>query len=320
MWGRSGRRENTLGARFGSSLHSTDAPFCLCCPGRIPSVVRELSIAIATRNRWQTLHATLERLARSFPTIAVTVVDDGSDRACPYDPTALHPALTFEVRTSRAGRIVRRNQLMAQAETPYVLGLEDDAYPADGSLEHAVNALANDPHAYSASLAVFNPRFGEYRNPPRYGAPSPCQAYSSCGHILKRDTFLSLGGYTELLVERGEARDLSARALQQGWHALHFSGCLIHHTESAEGRDFARMDYYRARNAVLWNDWYVPSESQLHSRLRCVRTTLGHTLRSGRLDHLKGYQAGTQARESLSQLRVRMSTKQYARWQALPHA
>lgn len=277
-----------------------------------------LSIVIITRERWGVVHATLTRLARRHPDVAVTLVDDGSNSRCPYDPAAVHPGLEFLVRSQSAGYVVRCNQALETVQTPYVMCLDDDAYPADGTLDVAVQVLARNGRAFSLSLPVYNPVLGIYRNAPRYAAPAPCRGFFDCAYILKRDAFLALGGYRELIAHQGHTADITARAFLRGWHALHFPGCLVHHLQADVGRDFARMDYYSARSAVLWNDWFVPDGSQLQFRLRCAAASMAHALRNGHLSRLRGHRAGLSERDGLTHLRERMSREQFARWCALP--
>ena len=291
---------------------------CATVNRRGSNALNTLSITITTRNRWDALRTTLERLARTHPHIAIVVVDDGSDTPCPFDPVQLHPRLEFHVRATSAGLIVRRNQLLQSATTPYVLSLDDDSYLADGDLPRAVQVLERDAHAFCASLPIFNPTLGAYQNRPRYGAPSQCRAFVGCAHIMKRAAFVDLGGYRELLVHQGEEQELAARAYLRGWHALHVPDCLVHHLESAEGRSFSKMDYYGARNAVLWNDWFVPDDSQLQFRLRRACATLAHVLQNGRLGQLRGHRAAVAERDDLTHLRERMSNAQFERWRALP--
>ena len=137
---------------------------------------------------------------------------------------------------------------------------------------------------------------------------------------MKRDACRALGGYRDLLVHQGEEHDLGARAFLAGWHALHFPNCLVHHFESHEGRNFSRMDYYGARNAVLWNDWFVPDASQLQFRLRRIAASLTHALRNGRLGQLRGHRAARTERKQLTHFRNRMNNEQFSKWRSLPFA
>lgn len=277
-----------------------------------------MSIAIITRNRWDATHTTVKRLARRHPDVAVTLVDDGSNTRCPYDPVEVHPRVEFQVRSQPAGVIIRCNQILETAKTPYVLCLNDDAYPADGNLNDAVQVLERNARAFCLSLPVYNPLLGMYRNAPRYGGLKPCRGYFDCAHILKRTAFLALGGYREVLVHQGHEDDISARAFLDGWHTLHFSDCLVHDVQSDQGRNFARMDYYGARSAVLWNDWFVPDGSQLQFRLRCRMAATAHALRTGHFSQLRGHHDALLERDALTHLRERMSTEQFASWRALP--
>jgi GT2 family glycosyltransferase len=137
---------------------------------------------------------------------------------------------------------------------------------------------------------------------------------------MNREAFLQLGGYNAQLVHQGEEHDLSARALKRNLVCLQYPDALIHHMESNEGRNWDRMDFFGSRNAVLWNDWYVPDAAQFGSRARRVAATVVHCVSTRRLGQVRGHWASLGARSTMTSFRDRLSPAQYAHWLSLPFA
>ena len=96
----------------------------------------------------------------------------------------------------------------------------------------------------------------------RQKAPRPDSifaAYTFIGtaHALRRDVFLRLDGYRDALVHQGEEEDYSIRMLNAGWITRCGNADPIHHFESPR-RSWSRMDYYGARNKILYAWQNVP--------------------------------------------------------------
>jgi glycosyltransferase involved in cell wall biosynthesis len=127
----------------------------------------DLSIAITTKNRWDALQVSLSKLAEHLPEADVMVVDDGSDSPCPYDMSALHPRLQLKVHAASGGLVVRRNELIRNASTPYVMSLDDDSFPSDSNVYGAVELLRSSPEVLCVSLPIYNPPTGLFQNAAR---------------------------------------------------------------------------------------------------------------------------------------------------------
>jgi hypothetical protein len=77
-------------------------------------------------------------------------------------------------------------------------------------------------------------------------------------HALRRDLFLGLSGYREILVHQGEEEDYCIRMLNCGWITRCGNADPIHHFESPR-RSWKRMDFYGPRNKVLYAWHNVPA-------------------------------------------------------------
>ena len=281
-----------------------------------------VSIGITTKNRWKDLEITLTKIKESgLESLPIVLFDDASDQTCTFDIANLSLQIQFERFTQSKGLIVRRNQIAQSIQTKYYLSLDDDSYPVSGSLQAAVDFAESQEDLLCLSFPIYNPTLLEYQNPSLdTKEPYLVKCFVGCGHLLHRERFLQLGGYREELIHQGEEMEIAARAFQRNWRCYHFPNFLIHHTASNAGRNWHRMDFYGARNNVLWNDWFVPQQLKLAKQLRTLvsRTFLGIKVR--RLGQFQGEYTGFKDIKQYKSYRQNMSIQSYKKWQLLPYS
>jgi GT2 family glycosyltransferase len=118
-------------------------------------------------------------------------------------------------------------------------------------------------------------------------APQPdgiyaAYAFIGTAHALRRDLFLQLGGYREVLFHQSEEEDYCLRMLQAGYVTRAGNAEPIHHFESPR-RSWQRMDYYGARNKVLYAWHNIPFPYlPLHLTVTTIKTST-FSFRPGRL-------------------------------------
>lgn len=173
-------------------------------------------------------------------------------------------------------------------------------------------------NCFCLSFPIYNPVLEKYQNRSRQDQPYPVRFYIGCAHLLHLERFLALGGYCEALIHNGEEMDIAARAFQKGWACYHFPDFLVHHTFSHAGRNWHRMDYYGARNNVLWNDWFVPQERKVLKQSRTFLARIFHSIRFRRLGQIQGELAGLAEIQQYKEKRLNMSPELYQQWLALP--
>jgi GT2 family glycosyltransferase len=128
-------------------------------------------------------------------------------------------------------------------------------------------------------------------------APSPDEVYAAyyfigTAHALRRDVFLSLAGYREILHHQGEEEDYCIRMLNAGWVTRCGNADHIHHFESAR-RSWTRMDYYGARNKILYAWHNAPFPAVVPQLAGTTVKTLVYSLRPNRLwTRFRGLVAG----------------------------
>jgi GT2 family glycosyltransferase len=278
-----------------------------------------VSIGITTKNRWQDLALTLEKVQLAgWSDLRIVIFDDGSDQPCPFPVADFGLQVEMQRFSDSQGLIARRNQLARMMQTKYYLSLDDDSFPVTGALQAAVDFIEAQEDCFCLSFPVYNPVLAEHQSRSIESAPYQVRFFIGCGHLLRRTSFLELGGYCEDLIHQGEEMDIAARAFQQQLYCYHFPTLQIHHTASNAGRNWQRMDFYGARNNVLWNDWFVPNNWSLikQSRTFIARCLLAMRLR--RFGAVQGELAGIRDIAKYKQKRHRMSWQEFKVWQSRP--
>ena len=279
-----------------------------------------VSIGITTKNRWQDLEITLSKIKEAgWQQLPIIIFDDSSDEACPFNPSSFSSQIQIHRFTESKGYIVRRNQIAQSIQTKYYLSLDDDSFPVSGFLGKAVEFAESLDNLLCLSFPIYNPILKKYQSQSLKKEPYPVRAFIGCGHLLHREKFLQLGGYREELIHQGEEIEIAARAFLQNWYCYHFSNLLIHHTASNEGRNWHRMDFYGARNNVLWNDWFMPKQLKLIKQLRTLVARSYRGIKVRRIGQFQGEYAGFNDIKRLKSYRQNMSTEFYQKWKSLPY-
>jgi GT2 family glycosyltransferase len=223
-----------------------------------------LTVGVTTRNRPAALRRCLQSLRVLAPlTPRIVVFDDTSD---PPAIDALDgdvpPGVTVIRDERQAGNIVGRNRLVREAATPYVLLLDDDAVVfSSASVESAIAVLESDASVAAVGFAQAE-RDGrpwpEGMQPGRGSRPVYVSAFIGFAHLVRRDTFLQLGGYRESFVFYGEEKDFCVRALEAGLRIVYLPGALVGHLPDPGGRSATRYVRFVIRNDCLYSLYNDP--------------------------------------------------------------
>jgi GT2 family glycosyltransferase len=219
-----------------------------------------LTIGITTRNRPESLVRCLRSL-EALGDLAgeIIVVDDTSDVPVQQELRALSAPLlsrlTFITQPGRRGYIVARNTIVRAARYPQVLLLDDDTYLVDAKpLETAAGIMAARQDIAAIACAQAEADGSPW---PAAMQPSPvayrCYVPSFIGfaHLLRRDVFLSLGGYRESFQFYGEEKDFCLRLLDAGFRVMYMPDARVAHVPDPSGRSAARYLRYDVRNDCL---------------------------------------------------------------------
>ncbi len=281
------------------------------------NVLALVQIGITTKNRWDDLKVTLEKI-RDFGLgrLRIIIFDDCSDVPCPYDVRAICPDAEYRRFDTSRGLIVRRNEIAQAMDAKYYLSLDDDSFPIAGSLEAAVAYAESLSDNFCLGFPIWN---GERPLKESVSeAPHQVRSFIGCAHLLDRQRFLDLGGYRGELIHQGEENEIAVRAFQKELLCRRFPGFQIAHMATNAGRSFYRMDFYGGRNSLLWNDWYVPPPQKTARLGRVFASRLYFFAATKRSGYLQGGLAGLKDIRRYKSYRRPLSSSQYREWRSLP--
>jgi glycosyltransferase involved in cell wall biosynthesis len=217
------------------------------------------SVVIATKNRRRELGNALRSALLQSVAPEVIVIDDGSS-----DGTSEFVRDTFpQVKVVRAevsrGYIFQRNRGAEIARGEILFSIDDDAV---FTTEHVVEqTLGEFDRAIVGAVAIpfIEPRKSvtEHQRAPSAELVWVTHDFIGTAHALRRDVFLSLGGYRQELIHQGEESDYCIRMLDAGYIVRAGNADPIHHFESPQ-RSYERMDFYGSRNSVMFAWQNVP--------------------------------------------------------------
>jgi GT2 family glycosyltransferase len=226
----------------------------------------QVGIGITTKDRWEDLDATLSVLAATGLSVLETIViDDGSSRPAPASLLKRFPWIRLERTDQSYGLVEQRNRLARRIKAAYYLSLDDDSFPAAGDLGRAVEFLEGKSDALGLAFSIALPH---EELPRSIRTPAPVRYYIGCGHLLKRELFLDLGGYAQNWIY-GEEPEFCLRALHKGYRVYLYPGVVIRHNRTPVARNLKKTARYYIRNEALVGLLYFPFP---HSVLRFCNT------------------------------------------------
>jgi GT2 family glycosyltransferase len=216
-----------------------------------------VTVGIATRDRPEALERCLASLGELAGLAAeVIVVDDGST------PPVRGPARAGEgppvrfIRHERSLSVAAcRNRIAAEASTPWVLNLDDDAFVLTReAVERAVRVLERDPAVAAVALAQADAAGRPYppaAQPYAVDYPAYVPTFVGYGFLARRDAFLEAGGFRARLGINGEEKELCLRLLDRGWRVVYLPDAHVGHVAAHAGRDARRYLHQTVRNTTL---------------------------------------------------------------------
>lgn len=110
------------------------------------------------------------------------------------------------------------NRGVESIESEYVLILDDDAHPADGALERAVEVLDTRPEIGAVTLHPRHPGTleSEWRFAERVAGPSDAWPVMGCGNLVRRADWMAAQGYEERFFLYRNDTDLALKLLSMG--------------------------------------------------------------------------------------------------------
>jgi glycosyltransferase involved in cell wall biosynthesis len=245
--------------------------------------VLRASVVIATKDRKEELRVALRSAVVQTARPHILVIDDGSTDGTAEMVRAEFPAVVLRRFEESRGLIVRRNEGARIATGDVIFSIDDDAAFSTPQVVGQTLREFDDPRIGAVAIPYIEPRKGNrlIQKAPDADTVWITDRFIGTAHALRRDIFLKLGGYREHLVHQGEESDYCVRMLDAGYFVRLGNADPIHHFESPR-RDFRRMDYYGARNAILFVWQNVPWPAFPLHLLATTFNVLCWTFRPGR--------------------------------------
>jgi len=226
--------------------------------------VPDATVVIVTKDRRDLLRDALRSALTQEGDIEVLVVDDGSRDGTADMVRDEFPSARIERFESSKGLVVRRNFAVRSARAPVIVSIDDDAVFTDPDV--VTQTLRDFDHRRVAAVAM--PYVDVHQGPeekqraPDDDAMWVAATFRGTAFAVRREPFLALGGFRELIFHQGEEPDLTLRMLDAGLLVRFGRAAPIHHFESAS-RSLRRMSVYGRRNEILLCFTYLPFPSDV---------------------------------------------------------
>jgi GT2 family glycosyltransferase len=184
-----------------------------------------VTVVVATRDRRGSLLRSLARLDDGVH--PVVVVDNGSSDGTAAAVRAEHPGVTVVELPENRGAVARTVGTQ-RAGTPYVAFADDDSWWEPGALDRAADLLDDHPRVALITGRVRMAADGSVDAVTRKhraavlgttpGGPGPdVLSYPAFATVVRREAYLSVGGFSPLLFFGGEEHLLGLDLAAAGW-------------------------------------------------------------------------------------------------------
>lgn len=217
------------------------------------------SVVISTKNRKNELREAIASALKQSVSPEVIVMDDGSADGTYEMVREEFPQVRAYQSEKSLGYVAQRNRGADLAAGDIIFSIDDDALFTSPHTIGQILQEFDSPRIGAMAIPYVEPKKSDavYQSPPEADSQYVTDAFVGTAHAVRRDVFLGLGGYRDLIVHQGEESDLCIRMLDAGYVVRLGNADPIHHLESPL-RDYARMDYYGARNSVIFAFLNVP--------------------------------------------------------------
>lgn len=268
-------------------------------------MVADVTVVVMTRNRRDEL---LDSLARHQA--PVIVVDNASQDGSVEAVRGRYPHVMVEPLQRNVGAVARTIGAR-MASTPYVAFADDDSWWDEGSLAAGAQILRDHPSIGLLSARILvgpdeepDPVCAEMASSP---LPTPASlpgprllGFVACAAMVRRDAFLAVGGFDDVIVFPGEEERVAIDLAAAGWDLVYAETLTVHHHPSPwrEDADKRQRGLGRSRllTAVLRRSWRHVGHEVF------VAATGARTSRAGALSALPDLRRALRARRRVPSL------------------
>lgn len=234
-----------------------------------------VSVVIPTWNGREHLEACLagvRRLAYPANALDLIVVDNGSTDGS-VEWLRMHPEVRLVANAENLGFARACNDGTRRSRAPYVAFLNNDARPDPGWLGPLVALMEAEPDVAATASLVLDEEgrrvdfggagmtpfgrgiqlgFGEPR-PEGRADPAPVLFSNGAAMLVRRETFLEVGGFDDRFFAYYEDVDLGWRLWVLGWRVMFVPGSVVYHRHHGSSSRFepGLLDALMTRNAVM---------------------------------------------------------------------
>lgn len=217
------------------------------------------TVVITTKNRKEELRNAITSALAQTARPEILVIDDASTDGTHELVAREFPQVRLERSELSLGLIRQRNRAARLASNPILFSIDDDAaFSSDKVVEQTLREFAH-PRVGAVAIPFIdvNKSPETHHRAPRADGIYARYDYIGTAHAIRRDLFLGLSGYRDILIHQSEEEDYCVRLLNAGYITRAGNADPVHHFESPK-RSLARMDFYGARNKVLYAWHNVP--------------------------------------------------------------
>ncbi len=214
-----------------------------------------LSLVIITRDRSRQLRQTLDlidaHLTLPASDVETLIVDNASTDDTRAQLAAHHPQATVIPLDKNEG-MPARNHAIRRATGDFILILDDDSYPAPGTVERAIDYLQHNPQCGAVTGRVELPD-GSLE------ASAMPTVFIGCATLLRTRALKDVGLFDPEFFRQAEEYDLSFRLWQAGYAVERFEDLVFHHDKNPTGRPTALTVRMDLRNNLILANRYIPA-------------------------------------------------------------
>jgi GT2 family glycosyltransferase len=265
-----------------------------------------VSFVLPTRNRPVELARTIEHLGTMDPVVPaeVIVVDNHSQEPATLPARLPNGWRACTLRRPRNEGAAARNDGVRIASAKWIVMLDDDSHPLDMRFVDAIEDAEPDVAAIGAEILLPDGRHEQG------GLP---EVIVGCGAAIRREAFMTAGGYDPAFHFYVEEYDLCARFLLGGKRIIHDPRFRVLHTKTPTNRDMGVVLGRLMRN----NGWVLRRYAPDRVFESCLRETIERYEGIARKEQaLDGYERGLAEFRAtvLDQRRVPMDDELWARF------
>lgn len=221
--------------------------------------LHQIGVAISTKDRWDDLGVTLAELERyGLSALETFVMDDGSATPVPEEFRKRFPWVRFERANNALGYVAQRNRLARLLTTKFCLSLDDDSFPIFGALEEASRWLDDKSDAIGLAFPIIEQKGAVSISAASQVAPHPVLYFFGGASLIKREPFLQLGGYREVLEYYCEEPEFGMRAWKSGFSIYSYPAVVVRHNKTPVRRNTSRIARFWMRNELWIKVWHYP--------------------------------------------------------------